>query len=123
MKYLPILLLLFLSACSPKDWIARIYIVRAEGEVDRASELKSKKIPFEKRTEFYSRACGFFMKAYLKDPGIFTLTRIETAADSCWKAGKIQEEEVFKLFAEDYIQKHPQEYEYGDSGAAMMEMG
>ncbi len=103
--------------------MAKFYVVQAEGEVDRASALKAQKVSFEKRTGHYAKACHLFLKAFKQDPRAFFLARIEMAADSCWKAGLEEEEMIFKAFADNYIQNHPKEYEYGDGGVALMDMG
>ncbi len=91
--------------------------------MDRAGNLKAQKMPFEKRVGYYEKACAYFAKAYERNPAVYTLARIESATDCCWKANNETQEEVFKEFEEEYIKNHPQEYEHGDSGVAMMEMG
>lgn len=98
-------------------------MVKAERALDEAASLRSKKVPFEKRTFLYAEACKNFSKAFEFNPDVFTLTRIEAAADSCWKAQREDAEAMFKQFEETYVKKHPQEYEYGDSGVGMMDMG
>lgn len=115
--------LTLLSGCTPNNWIAKFYIFQAESRVDEAGNLKSHKIPFEKRISFYAQACDYFAKAYERNPEVFTLSRIETAADSCWKANQPNQEDLFRQFEEVYIKNHPQEFEYGDSGVGMMDMG
>ncbi len=123
LRIFSVLSLMFLSACSLQDWSARFYMFRAESSVDKATGLKSRKISFEDRKVYYVRACGDFIKAYQKNISVFTLTRIEMAADTCWKAGDPEKEDVFREYEKEYIKNHPQEYEYGDSGVGMMEMG
>ena len=114
--------LFFLLGCSGQDWLANIYMFRAESAVDKATNLKSKKISFADRKIYYVKACGFFAKSHEKNASVFTLARIEQAADTCWKADNSVQEEVFREYESEYIKKHPQEYEYGDSGVGMMEM-
>ena len=108
--------------CSKQNWIANFYMLQAETAIDKAAAQKMKKVPFEKRVLFYGRACENFAKAYERNPNVFTLGKIEMAADSCWKAGNPDFEALFREFEEAYIKDHPQEYEHGDSGVAMMEM-
>ncbi len=117
------MLSVFLAGCSPNNWIARFYIVQAESKMDKAGNLKSHKTPFEKRVAYYAQACDYFSRAYERNPEVFSLARIESAADCCWKAGNEVQEELFRQFEEVYIKNHPQEYEYGDSGMGMMDMG
>lgn len=112
-----------LSGCSPNNWMARFYIFKAESSMDKAGNLKSHKIPFEKRISYYAQACDFFSKAYERNPEVFTLSRIEAAADACWKANQTNQEDLFRQFEAVYIKSHPQEFEYGDSGVGMMDMG
>lgn len=102
--------------------MAAIYAFRAESAIDKATALKSRKIPFEDRKIYYIKACDFFVKAYENDASVFTLTRIEQAADTCWKADNREGEAIFRDYEQEYIKNHPQEYEYGDSGVGMMEM-
>lgn len=116
-------LFFFCSGCSPNHLIANYYIVKAENTVDKANGLKSKKVPFEQRATYYGTACLDFVKAYEKDINVFTLNRIEMASDTCWKAGKNEERDFFNDFEADYIKSHPQEFEHGDSGVAMIDMG
>ena len=124
MKNLFLLFFLLLAAgCSKKDWMAKLYAMKADSAISEASMLKEKKVPYEGRVKFYASACDYFLKAYESDSRVFTLSRIEEAADVCWRAGNKETEEVFKVFEESYIKEHPKEYEYGDSGVAMMEMG
>jgi len=103
--------------------MAKIYVVRAEGFITKADELKAKKISFSDRGKFYAEACIYFEKAYDSNPDVFTLARIDAAIDTCWKAEKPEQEDKFKQFEDEYVKRHPQEYEYGDSGAGMMDMG
>lgn len=112
----------FMSGCSTQDWMAAIYVFRAESAVDKATHLKSQKVSFEDRKTYYIKGCELFIKAYEKDVSVFTLTRIEQAADTCWKADDREGEAIFRDYEQEYIKYHPQEYEYGDSGVGMMEM-
>src|SRR4051812_43037187 len=74
-----------LAGCSPKDWGAKLHMVRAEDLVTQALQLKTRKVPYEKRVEVYKQACEEFARAYERDPGVYTLMRIEEAVDTCWK--------------------------------------
>lgn len=85
--------------------------------------MKERKVPFEERMPQYKEACGHYINAYEMDPAIFTLIRIEEAADACWKAGDRNEEQIFRMFEEEYAKAHPQETEYGDAGVGMIDMG
>lgn len=118
-----LLILLVLSGCSAEKWTASFYLVQAENAVDQAWKMKDRKEPFEKRRVYYAKACGLFAKAYEKNDTVFSLARIEAAVDACWKAENEEQENVFRWFQEEYIKNHPQEYEYGDSGMGMMDMG
>ena len=117
-------LLLFLAlavlGCSAKDWMAKFYAVQAENALTQAANMK--KNPFEKRLHFYAEACRDFGKAYRIDREVFTLTRIEAAQDTCWKAGDREAEEKFRQFEEEYSQAHPQEARYGDAGVGLVPM-
>ena len=116
--------LLFAAAgCSKQDLWAKFQVFRAEEELAKAAGLKDKKVAYETRVPFYSKACIFFKEAFDTDPNVFTLNRIEEAMDSCWRSGNKENEEVFKSFEEEYAKAHPQEYEHGDSGVAMMDTG
>jgi hypothetical protein len=118
-----LLLALAGSGCSPRGWTARWFIVQAENALGKAHQLKDKKTGFDERLPFYAKACGYYVKAYKVDPSVFTLIRIEEAADCCWKASLPEEEALFRAFEAMYSAAHPQESEYGDSGVGMMDMG
>ena len=124
-KYIPVLILasLLYGGCSPRGWMARFYVVRAESAVGKAGELKHQKVSFDNRLPYFSRACRYYAKAYEIDPTVFTFIRIEEAADVCWKSKQSEKEEMFKNFEEQYIRSHPQEYERGDAGMGMVDMG
>lgn len=111
-----------LSACSARDWKAKAAMVEAENALSKAAQLKDRKVPYEKRTPFYVKACRHFIQAYESDPRVFTYNRIEEAVDACWKAEDPEKEEVFKIFQEKYAKEHPVEFEHGDAGV-QMEMG
>ena len=95
--------------------MGKIEMLKAENAYTKATNLKSKKVAYEIRLEHYRRACRFFDKAYEMNPGIFTLTRIEEALDSCWRAGDTGTQDKFRSFSEKYSKEHPVENEYGDS--------
>ncbi len=113
----------FFGGCSKRNWTAKIYIVLAENGIDRVHQLKARKVPYEERIKYYRGACHHFSKAYEEDRTVFTLNRIEIAADACWRAQELDKEEMFKAFELQYAKEHPQEYEYGDAGVNMIEMG
>jgi len=117
------LMLGLLGGCSKRNWTAKIYVVMAENEMDRAHQLKAKKIPYEERMKYYRNACKNFSTAYDQDLTVFTLSRIEIAVDACWRAQEFGKEELFKAFEFQYAKDHPTEYEYGDAGVNMIEMG
>lgn len=116
-------LLLAVSGCSKQDIMAKFQVFRAEEELSKAVMLKEKKVAYEQRVPLYNKACTFFKDAFETDPAVFTLNRIEEAMDACWRAGNKENEELFRTFEAQYAMAHPQEYEHGDSGVAMMEMG
>lgn len=118
-----ILLTAAVSGCSGRDWKSKYYMLKAENALSEAAVLKEKKVEYAKRVPIYGKACIFFRKSYDTDNRVFTLNRIEEASDACWRSGNAENEEVFKNFEEEYAKKHPQEYEHGDSGVAMMDMG
>ncbi len=108
--------LLIFSGCSKQYWTANFYMMKAESAVMKAHELKAKKAPYEKRLPFYRQACFDFLKAFEADPKIFTLNRIQEAADSCWRVEETEVREKFLQFEEQYAKEHPREYEYGEAG-------
>ncbi len=117
------LAILMQGACSPRGWLARVYVVRAENALGKAGELKHQKVSFENRLPYFGKACHDYAKAYEMDPTVFTFIRIEEAVDACWKSKQQEQEAMFKNFEEQYIQAHPQEYERGDAGMGMVDMG
>ena len=119
-----ILALIFLvfvaSGCSGKDWQTKIYIVKAENAFSKAYSLRTKKeISYEERLSYYRTACDYFFKAYQSNKRVFTLNRIELAAESCLRIKDFDKENEFQKFAEEYVQTHPDEAKYGDAGAFM----
>lgn len=119
-----VLMLVFCQpGCSKGLWLANLYAVRAENALDKASSLKAKKVPFKSRMGYYSQACDLFVKAFEANADVFTLSRIEMASDCCWKAEKNDARDFFNTYFETYIKEHPQEYEHGDSGVAMIDVG
>ncbi len=111
------------AGCSKQSLWAKYNMFKAEDELTKAAGLKDKKVPYDMRVPNYSRACFFFKKAFDADPSAFTLNRIEEAIDTCWRSSNAEYEELFKSFEEQYVKAHPQEYEHGDSGVAMIDMG
>jgi hypothetical protein len=111
------------TACSPQGWTARWHIVQAENARGKANKMKEHKAGFDQRLPWYAKACHSYLKAYETDSAVFTLTRIEEAADCCWKANLREEEAVFHAFETEYNAAHPQEVEYGDAGVGMIDAG
>lgn len=111
------------QGCSKRDLMSKIYMLKAENALSEAALQKEKKVAYDDRVKYYQTACRNFRGAYDLNPDVFTLNRIESAADACWRAGDAENEEVFRIFEDEYSKKHPQEVEHGDSGVAMMEMG
>ena len=118
-----VMILPSLAGCSSKDWLSKYYMLKAENSLSEAAVMKEKKIDYSKRVPVYAKACKFFRQSFDIDSRVFTLNRIEEASDSCWRAEDKENEDVFKAFEEEYAKKHPQEFEHGDSGVAMMDMG
>lgn len=116
-------LLVVTTACSPRGWTARWYMFQAESALNKAHHLKDKKISFDERQPYYAKACHYYAKAYETGPEVFTLMRIEEAADACRKASLRDEEEIFWAFEEEYSKTHPQEVRYGDAGVGIVDMG
>jgi hypothetical protein len=116
---LALLFLGFAGGCSKPTWIAKIYVVRAENAYSKGHALRVKKVSYEERLKYYRTACEDFLKAYESDPSVFTLYRIELAADACLRRDDKAAVELFRQFEAEYIQKHPTEVEYGDAGAWM----
>ncbi len=122
-KLLLIILLFTVSGCSKENFMAKIHVLNAENALTKAASLKEKKTAYDDRVPFYRTACLAFKSAFEADPSVFTINRIEEAMDSCWRSGDKENEELFRVFEEQYAKAHPQEYEHGDSGVAMMDMG
>lgn len=116
-------ILLLMTGCSKRGWLARFYSVKAEGFYARATAMKAHKVTYEKRLEFYRKACVEYGKAFQTDTSVFTLARISEALDACWRAGDDLWRERFAFFEAEYAKAHPDEYEYGDAGVGMLDMG
>lgn len=109
------LVVLLLGGCLKQGWLALIHMARAEKAYAKAYTLRvQREAAYKKRLELYQEACGQFLKAADYDANLFTLNRIEMAAQACMRAGDKAGEERFGLFAELYAQRHPQEAEHGD---------
>lgn len=106
---------LFAAGCSRESWQAKIYIVKAENASMKGYALRIKKVPSEERLKYYRVSCAYFLKAYDLAPSIFTLQRIEMAADACLRVKDYDGEAIFQAFAEKYVAEHPTESEYGDA--------
>ncbi len=111
------------AGCSKRSWIARFYAVKAEGLYGRAAGMKARKVAYEKRLQLYREACTQYGKAFETDKKVFTLARISEALDACWRAENDLWRERFGLFEAEYAKEHPDEYEYGDAGVGMVDMG
>lgn len=108
-------LIVLFFGCSPDAWRANFHMVRAEDRVDKAYELRTKKVSYEKRLALYREACRHFVKAYRADPDVFTLYRIHMALDACKRVKDSEAEELFLEFEETYASGHPTEVEFGDA--------
>lgn len=110
------------SGCSKSSWQARYDLVQAENAVMKAYALRVKgEVVSEERLRYYRRACTYFMKAYRTRPGEFTLSRIESAAESCLRVKDQEAREIFQAFEERYVREHPTETEYGDAAPLTLE--
>ena len=107
--------------CTRQDWLAKIYMVKAEEAFSKAHALRIQRIPYEKRLQYYHKACDYFLKAYQSDSRVFTLNRIETAADACLRVNDGESEKMFEAFRERYAKEHPTETEYGDAFPIVVE--
>lgn len=110
-----VILTFTVSGCSKNDWIAKILMLKAENAYQRGSELRLKKVTYEERLAQYKDACDNFKKAYEYNPRVFTLNRIESAADSCSRVGDYDGENGFREYAAKYTKEHPKETSYGDA--------
>jgi len=106
------------GGCSGDYWKAQFHMMKAENAFMKAYQLKTKKVAYEERLQYYQKACQHFLKAYQYDRSLFTLTRIQEAADSCWRINDLENRDQFRQFEEEYAQGHPLEYEYGDAGVS-----
>jgi len=105
-----------ICGCSKQDWLSKIYLFRAEEAYTKAYVLRLEKAAsYEERLRYYRKACEFFLKAYDHSHRAFTLSRIDSAAESCMRVGNYEAEEKFREFEERYIQAHPKEVKYGDA--------
>ncbi len=122
MKKLTALLLLtfVLIGCTNPHWLAKIYMLKAENAFSKGYALRiHTKISSEARLKYYRGACADFKKAFHYDPTIFTLYRLESAADSCLRIEDFEGVTAFRKFEEEYARKHPKEVKYGDVGPWM----
>lgn len=112
---------LALAGCSGTQWVSRFYVFRAEQTFAEAYALRTKdrEAYRSERLRLYRTACDYFWKALQLDRNVFTLNRIESAADACLRIGDFERERVLREFEGEYTQTHPDEAEYGDSGAYM----
>ena len=117
--FFALLFLLTAGGCSKPAWIAKLHMMQAENAYNRGHELRLQKIPYEARLKHYRIACHEFLKAYEKDPKVFTLYRIEMAGDACLRIEDQESVALFREFEAVYIAEHPTETEYGDAGAWM----
>lgn len=108
--------------CSKSSWQARYDLVKAENAVMKAYALRIKgEAASEERLRYYREACTHFMKAYRAHSEEFTLSRIESAAESCLRVNDEEAKETFQAFEERYIREHPTEAEYGDAAPMTLE--
>lgn len=115
-----LLSLLISAGCTQKSWLAQIYVVKAEEAFLKGYELRVKKgIPYERRLEYYRKACTHFRRAQDMDPAVFTLNRIVSAVEACRRVKDYESESQFREFEERYAIEHPNEVKYGDAGAWM----
>lgn len=113
-------ILLTSLGCSRPYWLAKISVVKAEEAYSKAHALRmNKKVAEEVRLKYYGVACSNFLKAYRYDPSVFTLYRIELAADACLRVEDFESAKLFREFGEAYAKKHPKEVKYGDVGPWM----
>lgn len=122
MKFFVFALLVALAGtgCSKGNWIAKVHLVKAENAFSKAYAMRiDKTIPSEERLKLYRASCRDFRKAYEYDPSVFTLFRIESAADACLRVEDFEGSELFRNFADEYAQQHPNEVKYGDAGPWM----
>ena len=107
--------ILLFPGCSPGCLSAHVHMVRAEGAYDKAHEMRKTGVPYAKRLELYRVACDQAVKAYKASPAVFTLSRIEIAADACFRVEDLDNREMFLEFEEKYTAEHPDEVRYGDA--------
>ena len=112
-------LILLLSACSSQHLLAKYYLFRADEIFYKANYTlrEAHKVSFKSREKYFGEACGYFKKAYQQDPAVFTLSRIESADQACLVIKDYEWVEKFRTFQDEYIKKHPMEYEYGEAGS------
>ncbi len=111
-----IILSLAVSACTPQHVQARFYLVKADDAYTKAYNLRVRKdVTSEERNKYYVIAREYFLKAYRKDPSVFTLGQIDKAVDACLRLEDQENVKLFEDFAQQYAKKHPTEAEYGDA--------
>ena len=112
-----LLIPLCLTGCSGDSWRAKYEALKAEDLYVKAYGLRIKRDPasHQERAGFYREACRRFLKALDLEPAVFTLSRIEEAADACLRVDQKEAEEKFRDFQDQYIRRHPTETEYGDA--------
>ncbi len=110
-----------LTGCSGTNWLAHSYIFKAEQAFAKAYALriKRKEVPYAQRLGLYQTACDYFWKAYEINKLVFTLSRIEAAAESCLRIENFEREKALQSFQAQYEATHPDEAKYGDAGAYM----
>ncbi len=113
--FLLFLLCAVLSGCAPGCLGAHIHMVRAEGAYDKAHEMRKSGVPYTERLTLYRVACEEAVKAYNASPSVFTLSRIEIAADACFRVEDLENREMFLEFEARYSAEHPDEVRYGDA--------
>lgn len=88
---------------------------KAEQAYDKAHEMRRQSGNQDQRLKLYQTACDEFVKAYETDVNAYTLMRIETAADACFRVEDLDHREMFLAFEEKYAEEHPDEVRYGDA--------
>ncbi len=110
------------GGCSRNYWPALFEMFIAESAHQKGAALATQKGADPKeRLKHYRTACEHFKKAYDRNPGIFTLNRILSAAESCAWIEDHAGEGLFSEFSDRYVREHPDEAEYGDAGVDVME--
>ncbi|MBI4431500.1 MAG: hypothetical protein HY587_07295 [Candidatus Omnitrophica bacterium] len=103
------------AGCSKiqNDIRARFDLFRAEQITWKTVKMKDRKVPFEERQIYYSKACDIYVSVYGRAEHLFTAGRMEEAASSCFNAENFKGKRVFEEAYAAYCKKHPKECAYG----------